>query len=242
MKKLKLLFFWLIAINSYAQFGVITADSSTFHGNIRFKSYSLNIDSKYNGADFSFYINDLPSIFAQNNYLRKKVGGISMNYSNGIGMYGMDKNISLSSTVTTNNNTVGKSYYLVLNQVGVLTLYEQSFNSTVKFVNHGYTKLGQDAPAIKMKKITATTSNIQGGSVSVNTDIPLEKILSVQILAEYGTFGHMVPPNYDANSGYKYNYFVGGSTNNATITVLNAAGSSNQILSKPIKILLTYEE
>lgn len=242
MEKLKLLFFWLIAINSYAQFGVITTDSSTFHGNIRFKSYSVNIDSKYNGADFSFYINDLPSIFAQNNYLRKKVGGISIDYSNGIGLYGINKNVRLSSSIDPNNNTIGRSYNLLLDQEGNLTLYEHSFNATVRFINRGYTKLGQDAPAIKMKKITATTSNTQGGSVSVNTDIPLEKILSVQILAEYGSFGNMVPPNYDANPGYKYNYFVGGSTNNATITVLNAAGSSNQILSKPIKILLTYEE
>ena len=58
-------------------------------------------------------------------------------------------------------------------------------------------------------------------------------------MVEYNTIDHLyVPHAYTTESSYEFSYQV---TNNE-IVVKNKDGNSSQILNKPIKILITYEE
>ena len=104
---------------------------------------------------------------------------------------------------------------------------------------NGFTKLGDDAPKIKIKKITGQTANSQNGMVGLSHLLNSEKIISVNVMVEYNTIDHLyVPHAYTTESSYEFSYQV---TNNE-IVVKNKDGNSSQILNKPIKILITYEE
>ena len=100
---------------------------------------------------------------------------------------------------------------------------------------NGYTKLGSDAPSMKVKKLTGTTSATDGGSVAIAHGLTSSKILSVSVLVSI-TNG-FIPPNYLSPGLHFYWHEVLGS-----IIVTNEPGGSAQILSKPFSILITYEE
>jgi hypothetical protein len=102
---------------------------------------------------------------------------------------------------------------------------------------NGYSKLGSDAPAVKMKKYTTTTAAVQGGFVDVLHGLTASKILGVQVLVEYSP-GQWIGPAYEQNAGYRCDYIV---LSNA-VRIFNSNASSSAILSKPVKILVTYEE
>lgn len=108
---------------------------------------------------------------------------------------------------------------------------------TAELEVNGFTKMGTTAPAVKMLKFTGTTAALQGNSTVILHGLTSSKILSVAVLVEY-TAGSSVPPSYNASTGYEYDYFVSA----AGITVWNKAGNSANILSKPFRILVTYEE
>lgn len=100
---------------------------------------------------------------------------------------------------------------------------------------NGATKLGSGAPAIMMKKLTGTTASSDGGSVSIAHGVDASKILSIEVMVEWTTSSY-IPPRYPV-SGYEFYWGSGG----ANINVINVSGNSGSILSKPIKILITYE-
>ena len=102
----------------------------------------------------------------------------------------------------------------------------------------GGTRLGAGAPAIKMMKLTTTSAATQGASVTVATGLGTSaKILSIDVRIQYTGDGY-VPPGYSLNPGYQFTTldFFG------TIYIYNLAGNSANILSKPVVILVTYEE
>ena len=102
---------------------------------------------------------------------------------------------------------------------------------------NGFTKLGgTTAPAVKMIKLTSTTGSTQGGFVDIPLPVPATKVLSVDIHVEYvaATF---VPKSYTLNAGYEFDYFMQGSS----IRIINKSANSANILSKPVKVLVTYE-
>ena len=101
---------------------------------------------------------------------------------------------------------------------------------------NGFTKLGSDAPAIKVKKLIGTSPTGQLGQVLVPHGLNSAKILSVNILVEYLP-GEFISENHTSNLGSVFNYSILGSA----ISITNAVSSYN-ILSKPLKILITYEE
>jgi trimeric autotransporter adhesin len=105
---------------------------------------------------------------------------------------------------------------------------------TTKLEVNGFTKLGTDAPAIKVKKITGTTAPNESGYVDISHGLTLSKILSVSVLVDAG---FLIPESYDQN-GYDFSYYLG--SNN--IVVFNSVANSYSILSKPIRVLITYEE
>lgn len=102
---------------------------------------------------------------------------------------------------------------------------------------NGYTMLGSSAPKIQMKKLTGTTAVAQGSTVNIAHGLNSAKILSVDVLVEYGP-NSFVHHSYTESAGYQFNFFFGS----LSITIVNINGNSAQILSKPFKILVTYEE
>lgn len=108
---------------------------------------------------------------------------------------------------------------------------------TTKLEVNGFTKLGTDAPAIKVKKLTGTTAATEGGTVAIAHGLTVGKIIGVQVLVEYGA-GNWIPTGYTINPEYQVDYVV-GVTN---ITLYNQNTNSGNVLSKPVKILITYEE
>jgi hypothetical protein len=108
---------------------------------------------------------------------------------------------------------------------------------TAELEVNGYTKLGSDAPAVKMKKLTGTTSSTQGTSVSLNHGLNANKILSISVLVDYSA-GNCVPPSYTAAANYEYNYYLNGTA----ISIININGNSALVLGKPVRVLITYEE
>jgi hypothetical protein len=116
---------------------------------------------------------------------------------------------------------------------------------TTKLEVNGYTKLGSDfissadyIPAIKVKKITMTSAGSQGGCASVAHNITPGKILSVQVMIEYST-NNFIQPAYTFNAGYEYNWVINPAGN---LQVCNVGANSINVLSKPVIILITYEE
>ena len=108
---------------------------------------------------------------------------------------------------------------------------------TAELEVNGYTKSGSNAPAIKMLKLTGTTAASQGTTVSVAHGVNSAKILSVSVLVDFAA-GSSVPPSYNGNAGYEYDFY----TTATSIVVWPKSGNSANILSKPFRILVTYEQ
>jgi len=103
---------------------------------------------------------------------------------------------------------------------------------------NGFTMLGDNAPKIKMKKITGATAETQGAFVTITTGIPIGKIISVDVLVERSNnvyFHH----SYTQEIGVEFNFYTNTTGN---ITLYNISGNSGSILSKNYKALITYEE
>lgn len=101
----------------------------------------------------------------------------------------------------------------------------------------GYTQLGNSAPLIKMKKFTGTTSLIENGSSAVGHGLISSKILSVNLLIEFTT-DSFIHEEYTKNAGYQAHFQV----TSMDIIVFNDTTNSENILNKPYKILITYED
>lgn len=106
---------------------------------------------------------------------------------------------------------------------------------------NGFTRLGeeaQNAPRIKMKKINGTGPAVNG-SISIAHGLNAAKILQVSVLMEYGLgAGETIPANYTTSAGYQYEWQVRPSE----ILIINRNGNSANIGSRPVRILITYEE
>jgi len=101
----------------------------------------------------------------------------------------------------------------------------------------GYTKLGSDAPSIRVKKLTGTTAANEGGSVLISHGLNSSKILSITAMVNYSGQG-WIGTSYQILPGYNFNWLLIG----PNIEIDNAAGGSANILSKPVKLLVTYEQ
>ena len=119
-------------------------------------------------------------------------------------------------------------------------------NAMVVFQNgntdiNGFTQLGkatENAPAIKMKKLTATSAITQNGNTFVAHGLSRAKILGVQILLTYAANLNDIPANYMDVAGYEFNWQL----TNTDVWIITKNGNSANILSKPMRILITYEE
>jgi hypothetical protein len=102
-----------------------------------------------------------------------------------------------------------------------------------------FSKLGEDAPAIKIKKFTGTTVSGQGNCNIVNIGVPVTKVLDYKVLVAYNSSGtSFVPEEYTLNPDYKFSVYLSSSN----IYICLHAGNSSLITSKPYSIFLTYEQ
>ena len=108
---------------------------------------------------------------------------------------------------------------------------------TAKQTLNGYTVLGDSGPSIKTKKLTGTTSNVQGGYSDISHGLTTAKIISVNVLVD-STTSLRVPPEYTANAGYQYSVHM----ESTIVRVTNSAANSVNILSAAITVLVVYEE
>jgi len=119
-----------------------------------------------------------------------------------------------------------------IGQVGIGTSTPQA-----QLEVNGFTKLGSSSPKIQIKKLTGVTSSIQGNSINVAHGLDPTKIISVTVLVEWQS-NSFLHEGYRFSSGYEFSFF----TNDTNIFIGNVSGNSANILSKPFKVLITYEE
>ncbi|MGR3810364.1 hypothetical protein [Jiulongibacter sp. NS-SX5] len=102
---------------------------------------------------------------------------------------------------------------------------------------HGFSQLGESSPKIKLKKLTGTTSSVQFGLAILSHGLDATKILSIDVIIETSTTRYINESYATTRSGYAFDYYF----NDSSVIVTNLSSSSS-ILSKPIKVLITYEE
>jgi hypothetical protein len=100
----------------------------------------------------------------------------------------------------------------------------------------GFASLGE-GPKIKMKKLTGTTASAQNGVTEITHGLTAGKILAVVVQVEFAT-NSRVPPSYAYSAGYEFFYYYDATL----LRIYNSTSNSANILSKPLTILITYEE
>lgn len=118
-----------------------------------------------------------------------------------------------------------------------------SLNLNAKVNIRDYIRLGTQAsgaPAIKMKKIIIPAGPAVDGSGNYpfGGGITDSKILGIEVLMKYDASTSRIPPSYRDAAGYEYNIQVQFNG----VTIINKPGNSANIGSKPITVLITYEE
>jgi hypothetical protein len=104
--------------------------------------------------------------------------------------------------------------------------------------HQGFTKLGDTAPSIKMKKLTGTTNATQGLTATVSHGLGVgTKIISIRVMIDIGG-GNKVPDGFNKDNGYECNAWVSGDN----VLVENKAANSSFILNKGFSVLVIYEE
>lgn len=172
--------------------------------------------------------------------LRNGTVPLDINYGPGIWLNKADNSGLLGFMGTQNNQNIGFyggtagwgfTYDAVNSRVGIGTSAPAASLEV-----SGYTKLGSDAPIIKIKKLTGTTSATEGVGITIPHGLNHLKILSVSVIVQ-NAGGAWVGPNSGIASSIFHSDF-----NSFNIEVDNVFGASANILSKPIKVLIIYEE
>ena len=90
-----------------------------------------------------------------------------------------------------------------------------------------------------MKKFIATTAATEGAGVLITHGMNSSKFISVSVMVEYSP-GYWIGPNdiVAAGPGDHFTWDIAPTY----IEIWNTAGNSVSILSKPVIILITYEE
>lgn len=174
------------------------------------------------------------------NFLNAKaVGGLSVGFLNDFSDNPSPVNIALTDRIFQIGNGYGET---PANAMTILRNGKTGINTVnpeaILHVN-GFTKLGNDAPNIKVKKLTGTTGITQNGKSDILHYLESNKILSINVLVEYDTINHRyVPPGYQIDPNYEFSYYV----KESMVVIENRNGNSSKILNKPVRVLITYEE
>ena len=182
------------------------------------------------GNTVSNYPNIAMSVFNANatDVIAAYISGVPTNAASG--------NVSMDLTFATSQTGLdGISEKMIIKSGGNIGI--GTLTPTTKLEVNGFTKLGTDSPAIIVKKLTGSTSSLSNGIVSIPHGLNSAKILAVNVLLEYQP-GQFIPQNYTKSFGQEFHFGV----LSTAIVIENTNTNSNSILSKPIRILITYEE
>jgi hypothetical protein len=93
--------------------------------------------------------------------------------------------------------------------------------------------------SIRQKVITGTTAVTQGGFVTFSLGMDSTKVQGVQVMVNW-TGGGWIPNSYtNPNAGREFTWDI-PHTNTTVISIINSANNSANILSKPVKIFISY--
>ncbi len=120
-------------------------------------------------------------------------------------------------------SVVGK---LFMDRVGAL-------NWTYGLKLNGYARLGDSAPAIKMKKLAGTSAWSQGATALIAHGLDSSKIIGIQVLV-----GPTIPAGFITVPGYQYDYHL----DPTHVRINNHINNSGSLLGLPVVVLITYEE
>lgn len=147
--------------------------------------------------------------------------------------WSFNQSVNLASGLTYKINNIDINTGGTLSNVAYL---DQINIFTVNQTINGFTKLGSDAPKLKIKKLTGTTGATEGSTITILHGTSKSKILGVTILVDDGNI--LRPVNYTAIPEYEYNYYISATD----VAIRLSATNSGNILNKAATILLTYEE
>ena len=139
------------------------------------------------------------------------------------------------------NSGTAANNFLSFDYNGTTSILDLKGNGNV---NHaGFTKLGSDAPSIKVKKFTGNTAATEGGSVEILHGLGNTKIVSMDLMVNYGGVS-FVEEDYAGAVGYECNIVAALNFPGLQeiIRITNKSGNSVNVLSKPYKLIVTYEE
>ena len=100
----------------------------------------------------------------------------------------------------------------------------------------GFSKLGEQATAIKVKLLTGTTASTQGAAVSVSHGLDSSKIRSISVVVHQSGLGVGVSNGYLSHPGYSYDWYY----DTSLVSVNNTANNSAGIVSKPFSVFIIY--
>lgn len=147
-------------------------------------------------------------------------------------------------------NTTAKSFqWYAFNGNAYLFRHHNGSGNVLSVLENGnlevgaYTRLGNTVPAgaeagatnpaVKTLKLVGTTANSQGVGVTIHTGLDAAKILGVQVIVD----NHWLPGTRTvSNVNYEVALYDG------SVFITNKAGESSDVLAKPIRVLITYEE
>lgn len=225
MKKLfKTLTFILIVSNIFGQGVTIEPNILRFNPVLYFRPFN-NTEASLNLV--STQSTSKPALVLR--HYENFIGAITGNNSNGFLFY-TNQDYQFQTNINFNYVTA-----LKIQSNGNIGIGTET--ASTKLEVNGFTKLGADAPAIKVKKFTGTTASTQGLSVEINHGLTDAKILDISVMVDYLT-NSFIHPSYTLNPGFQFNWY----SNDGRIIIYNVSGNSSSILSKPFKILITYEE
>lgn len=148
-------------------------------------------------------------------------------------LYGTPTSFSMNGSTNLSLRTVGLDRLFINNQgkVGINTI-----TPATQLEVNGFTKLGSDAPKIKVKKITGITPSTQGGRSTYLYGLLMEKVIAI--------YAKVSIPPYSMFPGYKFfpnNEFYTYIDNNQ-LWIETMPGNSADILNKTVTFFIIYEE
>lgn len=105
---------------------------------------------------------------------------------------------------------------------------------------NGYTKIGDAVNTPAIKTFTANSVGgipVAGGSIQFALPVNASKVLSVDVFIDDAT-GTRIPPAYTLLAGNEYYYNLSGTN----LNVVTPAVNCTNIISRPVKVFVTYEK